>query len=640
MARTIACLCVMTCVGFITACSESEDLRFPPYDNTEEVQAFWKSKPEFFQWKTPDDLPADLKWENGADVPEFGDPAAKKGGTFHDYHPTYPPTFRFVGPDANNTFRGEHRDNVEIGLITRHLDLDVWIPGMAKEWAISTDRKTVFFRLQDTLTYSDGNPIEVEDFFMTFFVMTSPNLKDPWYNDWYTKEYAGITKYDDKTFAVTIPEPKPDPIWYALLPPAPRHFFREFGPDYPARYQWRICPATGAYVIDPTLLKRGRSITLRRVKDWWARDLKHFRYIFNVDFLDYKIIASQDKAFEMFRQGQLDYFLGGLPRYWYDKAEIPEIYNGYIERHMFYNEFPQVTWGIRLNESKPPLDNLDIRLGINYAMNFQKVIEVDFRGDKTRMQSTFSGFGKFTNPDLRARPYDPALARESFGKAGFTQAGPDGILQNAAGQRLSFTLSTFNSGTITPIMLRLKEEAKKAGLEIKVEGLDATQLYKKLDQKNHELAFAGFGAQPPYPRFWDDYHSDNAFKTGPDGKREIVTDTNNITQTADPLLDPIIDQHRKAETEEEVQQLSWQLAKLVEDRACTIPAWESPFYRYLCWRWVQWPKTGNARQSREPLDAHMFWIDPDMKKETKEATDNGRSFGEVLRVFDTYRRDK
>lgn len=171
----------------LSSCSDSDDTRFPPYDNTEEVAAFWKSKPEFFKWKTLADLPADLKWESGAGVPEFGDPAAKKGGTFHDYHPTYPPTFRFIGPDGGNTFRGEHRDNIEISLVTRHPDEDVWIPGLAKEWATSADRKTVYFRLQEKLTYSDGVPIAVEDFFMTFFVMLSPHIKDPWYNDWYKK---------------------------------------------------------------------------------------------------------------------------------------------------------------------------------------------------------------------------------------------------------------------------------------------------------------------------------------------------------------------------------------------------------------------------------------------------------------------
>lgn len=632
---TVVALCSLPFA--LGGCSKSEDDRFPPYDNTAEVEAFWKSKPEFFQWKTLADLPPDLKWENGDSVPEFGDPNAKKGGTFHDYHPTYPPTFRKVGPDASNTFRGEHHDNIEISLVVRHPDEDAWIPGLAQEWAISQDRKTVYYRLRDKLTYSDGHPIKVEDFFMTFFVMRSPHIKDPWYNDWYTKEFAGITKYDDRTFSLTIPKPKPDPLWYADLPASPRHFYRELGPDFPERYQWRITPVTGAYVIDPALLKRGRSITLVRVKDWWGRDEKHYRYINNVDFIEYKIIASQDKAFELFRQGKFDYFLGGLPRYWYDKTEIPEIYRGYIERHVFYNEYPQVTWGIRLNESKPPLDNLDVRLGINYAMNFEKVIEIDWRGDKSRMNTTNSGFGKYTNPNVRARPFDPVKAREHFAKAGYTNPGPDGILKNAEGKRLSLTLTTFNSSVIMPIMLRLKEEAKKAGFEMNIEPLDSTQMYKKMDQKNHEMGFAGFGAQPPYPRFWDDYHSSNAFKIGKDGKREIVPDTNNFTQTADPALDPLIDRHRLAQTEEEVQKLSWELAQLIHDRACVIPAWESPFYRYLSWRWVRWPKNGNARKSREPIDKYMFWIDEDLKRETQEAIRTSRDFGETLRIFDAYK---
>ena len=92
--------------SLLSSCSDSEDTRFPPYDNTGEVEAFWESKPEFFQWKTAADLPANLTWEDCADVPEFGDPRAKKGGTFHDWHPTFPPTFLKIGPDANNTFRG------------------------------------------------------------------------------------------------------------------------------------------------------------------------------------------------------------------------------------------------------------------------------------------------------------------------------------------------------------------------------------------------------------------------------------------------------------------------------------------------------------------------------------------------------
>ncbi len=88
----------------------------------------------------------------------------------------------------------------------------------------------------------------------------------------------------------------------------------------------------------------------------------------------------------------------------------------------------------------PLLDTLDVRIGIAHALNFQKVIDVDFRGDYTRMQSTFAGFGRFTNPNVKARPFDVPMAREHFAKAGFTTSGKDGVLVNSAGKRLSVTL--------------------------------------------------------------------------------------------------------------------------------------------------------------------------------------------------------
>jgi microcin C transport system substrate-binding protein len=637
--RNVISACVALVLTFSRGSLHADD-RFPPYDNTEEVKAFWKSKPEFFQWKTPADIPADLKWENGADLPEIGDPDAKKGGTFHTEIDSFPPTFRFIGPDGNNTFRGEHHDDIYTWIVMHHPNVDAWAPGLADEWAISPDKKTIYFRLDPKLTFSDGSKIEVEDFFMTFFVMLSPYIKDPWYNDYFAKEFTAITKYDDRTFSFTIPEPRPDPLWVVGdFQPMSRKFFIEFGPDFPERYQWRKAPTTGAYDILPEGIKRGRSVTLSRVKDWWARDKKNFRYRYNPDFVDYRVIGSMDKAFEMFRQGQLDFFYASLPRYWYDKSEIPEIYNGYIERHVFYNEFPRVSRGIYLNQRNPPLDNQDVRLGINYALNFKKVIDVDFRGDVTRMQSTFAGFGKYTNPDLRAKPYDVRKAEEHFAKAGYNKRGADSVLVNDKGQRLSVTLSSFNAGPWVPIALKLKEDALKAGLEIKVEALDTTQLYKKLDQKNHEMAFAGFGAQPPYPRFWESYHSDNAWKVLPDGTKKLVPDTNNITMTADPVLDPLIIQQRTAQTEDEVQRLSWQLAKMIEDRGSSIPAWESPFYRYACWRWLKFPRDGNVKASQLPLESYVFWIDEDVKKETKKAQAEGRSYGEIIRIFDQYRRN-
>ena len=632
---------LLTALLALSAFLRAEDDRFPPYDCTEEYQAFLKSKPEFFLQAKATDLPADLKWQTGMDLPEIGSPEGKKGGTFHYWIDSFPATFRFVGPDANDQFRSEHWDDIMTYIVMPHPNADGWCPGIASEWAVSADRRHVYYKLDPEATFSDGVKISVEDFFFTFFVMLSPHIQDPWYNDYYKKEFKSVTRYDDgRTFSFELPEPRPDPLWITYdFPPMPRHFFKEFGADFPARYQWRKSPTTGAYEIYPDKVAKGRSITMTRVKNWWARDRKYYRLRYNPDYINYQVTGSMDKAFELFRQGKLDFFPLQFPRLWYDKCEIEEIYRGYIERGLFYSDYPRITRGIYINTSKPLLDNLDVRLGINYSLHWKKVLEIDFRGDFSRMQSTFEGFGKFTNPKLKPIEFDAAKASEHFAKARFTKRGEDGILINDKGQRLSFTLTLPNLANYPQVCLRLKEEARRTGLEIVLEAIDSTQMFHKGDNKKHDLILAGWAASPPYPRFWEYYHSDNAWEKNPDGSHiKPKVQTNNFTMTAVPEMDPLIDRHRRATTEEEVQELSYQLAVMVQEQAAAIPAWESPWFRYGHWRWVRWPTDGNVKRSQLPLQSYVFWLDEDVRQETLKTRSAGQSFGEVTRVYDQYRK--
>ena len=643
MERPIQGSRLIACVALLLApCSLLlADDRFPPYDNTAEVQEAWKANPDLYRFKTIADLPPNLKWDKGDDLPELGDPEAKKGGTFYTVTPNFPPTLRFLGPDGGNTFRSEHWDNIEMSLVNRHPNEDKWIPCIANEWAVSEDRLTVFFRLDPDATYSDGVKVAVEDFFMLFYMSLSKHIKDPYANDYFGKEYKAITKYDDRTLSITLRELTPDPVFKANSGPMPRHFFSEFGDDFPGRYQWRKMPTTGAYDIAIEDVKFGRSITLHRVKNWWARDKKYYRHRFNADRIVYRVGGNMDTEFELLRQGKLDFFTTSAqltpPTYWYDKGDIPEILNGCIERYSFYNVYPRIPRCIYINQSKQLLDNLDVRIGIQHAFNIDKVISVVLRDDAVRMQSAFSGFGRFTSPKLRALPYDAVKAREHFAKAGFIKQGGDGVLENAGGNRLSFTLSIGNMPLYTQAALIWKEDALKAGLELRIESLDFTQLFKKGDQKTHDLILAGFGANPPYPHMWEFYHSDNAWEKQKDGTKKVKTDTNNLTMTAVPELDLLVDQQRKAPNEDEMQRLCWLIEEQVQELACQIPTWEVPLYRYFHWRWMRWPKDGNCKMTREALDAFVWWIDEDIKAETRKAMKEGKSFGEVSRVFEQYR---
>ena len=75
---------VLASVLLLSACGGSgDDAETEVRDNSEEIAAYYRDNPEFFSFKTPDDLPDDLVWEDGMDLPDLGSPEARKGGTFN-----------------------------------------------------------------------------------------------------------------------------------------------------------------------------------------------------------------------------------------------------------------------------------------------------------------------------------------------------------------------------------------------------------------------------------------------------------------------------------------------------------------------------------------------------------------------------
>ncbi|MCH2026512.1 MAG: ABC transporter substrate-binding protein, partial [Verrucomicrobiales bacterium] len=176
------------------------------------------------------DLPEDLMWEDGQEEPEIGDPESKKGGAFRYFITSSPPTIRPFGPNSNNSFRGELYDNIEIGLIDLHPETGAVIPGVAKEWAIGADKKTVFFRLDPDAKYNDGEPVKAVDFLWFVYIRASDNVVTPWFKQYLREQFARVAVYGKEVVAVTLPEPKPKLPYFASIPPSASHFYNEYGP--------------------------------------------------------------------------------------------------------------------------------------------------------------------------------------------------------------------------------------------------------------------------------------------------------------------------------------------------------------------------------------------------------------------------
>jgi len=576
--------------------------------------AYYAEHKDFFHFATSADLPKDLVWHDGSDQKEFADPRAVRGGTLRQFTGSTPPTLRRVGPNANNGFRGELYDNNDFGLISSHPNTEETIPALAKSWAMSADGMTAYFRLDPNAKFTDGQPITADDFFFTFYFNRSPWAKADWYADFYTREWGSITKYDAHTIAIKAPRKRPYQLErLGQLIPLPRNFFKDFGPNYEKLYNDRFQPTTGAYFVGPTGLQREKSVTLTRVQDWWGDHRKFYRHRYNPEVIEYGVIREMDSAYASMLAGEIDFMPIMMPRYWYGTNEKKAYQNGYLTKAQFFNDIPRPPYGLYLNTQKPLLSDLDVRVGLQHATDFQRVIDGFYRGDYERLNQFSEGLGKFTEPSIRPRRYSPELARAAFAKAGFTRVGADGILMNAAGERLSFRL-TFDTSDRRKYLATLVESARRCGVEYRPETLERTTMYRKVMEKNHDIVFWAWSVSSRLPALWESHHTDNAVEKLADGRKVPKRQTNNITGMDDPELSKLIDRFREATEEDEMIKLSHAMQRRIHNLADFIPGFKVPGYRIAHWDWVKFPAGFDVRGAEDPGQYGLFWLDPKQRE--------------------------
>ncbi len=313
------------------------------------------------------------------------------------------------------------------------------------------------------------------------------------------------------------------------------------------------------------------------------------------------------------------------------------VFKGYIERFTFYSQWPALPRGFYMNVSRPLLDEREIRIGIQHAMNWQKVIDVIFRGDFQRLDSFNQGYLLFSDPSIKARPYSISSARAAFRKAGFTSTDRDGILRRPDGTRLSVSVTYPAIPAYDRMFAILREEAKNCGFDLRLDALEPTVSYRKVMQKQHDISYGGYVITPPTPDFYQFLHSSNAR----DERGNLKPQTNNLFAWGRDDTDALSEKVRFALNEEELQGAAFKLQQIMHDEAIFVPAYTTDFIRIASWRWLRWPDCEETRFSPpivyEPLEAFVHWIDEDIQEETMDAKRSGKTFPEVNRIFDDYR---
>ncbi len=545
-------------------------------------------------------------WETNLEFQAIGMPGAPKGGEVRMYIPDWPVTLRQTGKDWNTQFNYRANGLMFESLLSMHPNTLEYIPQLATHWQISEDKSTYRFRINPEARWSDGSEVTAEDVVATWKLHTDPKILDPSSNVYYGQlnEPVALSKY---IVEVTVKEES----WrnfqvLAFMSIFPAAEVSIPGDQYLDDYQFKYTAHSGPYTVREEGIDTGKTITIERREDWWARDNPAWDGMYNIGAYKFSVVKQPELAFEKIKKGELDYFVVPKAQWWAE--EIPRldaVAQGTLVAKKFYTDAPIGTSGIAINMSRPPLDDVRIRKALQLLYDRKTMIEKLYFNEYEPLTSYWQG-GMYQNPDNPLLEYDEFGAVELLEQAGWTELNDEGY-RVKDGQVLELGLSYLSSLSERNLTI-FQEACKRAGIKLDLQLLTPAAGWKNLREREYDLASTAWGAMIfPNPR--SSWHSELATQK----------DNNNVVAFADPEVDALIERYDKEYDAGERMKIMREMDGLIYAQHPYVLGWYLPSQRVLYWNKFGMPPWGSARTADSDTMHFVWWVDPELEQQLDAA---------------------
>ena len=537
-------------------------------------------------------------WETNSDYELIGDPRAVKGGVFREYQLDFPTTLRLNGPEANTVLNGMIGSMAYETLLNLHPTTLDYMPVLATHWQISPDKLTYRFRLDPNARFSDGMPVTAEDVVASWALMVDKGLQDPMTELVYVKYDKPVveSKYIVRVTSKVL-NWRNFLYFAASMPILPAHVLKTVNGDrYVKEYNFKLLPGTGPYVINEADVVKGRSLTIRRRKDYWGENVRRNVGSNNFDEIREIVVRDQKLAMEMFKRGDLDYFAPVNATFWVQELNnFDRIQRGLIQRRKVYNDNPVGMRGFAINMRKAPFDDIRLRKALAHMLNRPLIVEKLFYNEETPINSYYTG-GIYENPDNPKIQYDPQLALKLLAEAGWTTRDAQGRLVRN-GQPLTMELMYANKIS-EPALTTYQEELRKVGIGLNLRFLTPETMFQLMGDLQFDMIQLGWtGLLFPNP--------ETSFKsTLADAKS-----TNNVTGIKNQRIDELLDVYdREFDTQKRIaiiQEIDGILANLHS----YVLTWDTAYERIAYWNKFGQPEGYLSRIGDYRDVPSLWWID-------------------------------
>ncbi len=407
-----------------------------------------------------------------------------------------------------------------------------FVPDLAKSWEVAPDGITWTFHLRKGAAFSDGHPITAEDVLFSFEVV---------YDEVLHPAIQDLLKVGGEKFKVSAPDQytvvintlKPnsrllDVLCRDGLLVIPKHVLE------PAFRNGTFASAHNigtppAEVVSGGPFKLveyvpGEKTVLGRNPYYYGFDHRQQRlpYLNEVVFL---IVPDQDAADLKFRSGGLDGLDNIKPENykWYEENQG----RGNFALHDLGPEFSSRFFWFNLNRVQPPVkgekpvagrkvgetfvdpvkyawfSNLTFRRAVSMAVDRDAIIRSVFYGEGEKNWSLSTRNNKEWHiPDLVRYDYNPAESKRLLASIGFTDKNGDGVIEDAKGNPVSFTLKTNADNTMRVAAANfVKDDLAKVGIKVTLTPVDFNTLITNLRSDfQYEAMLLGLqSGVPPSP---------------------------------------------------------------------------------------------------------------------------------------------
>lgn len=512
-------------------------------------------------------------------------------------------------------------------LMTSNLDESNSEYGLLAEWIeVDSDANGVFtavrFHLREEARFHDGEPVLADDVVWTFNTLVEQGA--PQYRFYYGN-VAEVVALDDRTveFRLTEGENREMPNILGQIPVLPKHYWENR--DFNAT---TLDPPLGGGPYKITDVKAGQSITIERVKDYWAKDLPVNVGQHNFDRIRYIYFRDRVVMLEALKAGDIDFRAENSAKNWTTAYDVPAVEDGRIIQKEFAHERGTGMQAFVMNTRRDIFHDVKVREAMTYLWDFEwvnKTIMFDAytRTDSYYENSELEATGLPGEKELAVleplrdqipervftQDYEPPKtdgtgnsreplkkALELLREAGWTIDGNRKLVHSETGRHFAFEVLLY-SDLLVPHTQALKRGVERLGGTVDLRVVDAAQYQNRTQTYDYDMIVSGWGQSlSPGNEQREFFGSEAAAR---DGSR-------NTAGVRNPAVDILIEELIASPDRETLVARTRALDRVLLWNFYAIPMFHSKTDRLAFWNRFGFPE--NPPMMGTSLN--FWWIDP------------------------------